>query len=72
VLLQVSWKEVEGDPTGGVHLSVEGREEAIPFRVKTMLGHGPVLRLGRKVCPGLLYIFLFSFHFLIYFITFAN
>jgi hypothetical protein len=33
VLRRVSWLEVDGDPIGGAHLSVEEREGRIPFRV---------------------------------------
>jgi hypothetical protein len=38
VLLQVSWTEVEGDPIGGVHLSVGERGAADTLSGKAGMG----------------------------------
>jgi hypothetical protein len=76
-LLQVSWTEVEGDPTGGAHLPVEGRGQR-----RTLLGGldaGPrdPSGAGPKVTPAAFSYFLYSFSFsfsvfLIYFVPFAK
>jgi hypothetical protein len=77
VLLQVSWTEVDGNPTGGAHLSAEGGEGDDTLSGGGNAGPGPKAGLGRLVPCGLFYIFFcvlffFFFCFLIYFISFAN
>jgi hypothetical protein len=64
-LVQDSWTEVDGDPTGGAHLSMDEREGEDTLSGFVQLGLGPDSRLGR-IGPlrPLLYFFCFFFLFL--------
>jgi hypothetical protein len=62
-LVQGSWTEVDGDPTGGAHLSVDEREGDYTLSGFVRLGLGPDSRLGRigPLRPLLYFFVSFSF-----------
>jgi hypothetical protein len=57
-LIQDSWTEVDGDPIGGAHLSVDEREGE-----DTLSGF---VRLGQISSPGLFSFSLFPFPFVLF------
>jgi hypothetical protein len=65
-LVQDSWTEVDGDPTGGAHLSVDEREgeDTLSGFVRLVLGLDS--RLGRIGSPGLFSFSLFPFPFVLF------
>jgi hypothetical protein len=59
--------EVDGDPTGGAHLSVDEREGEDTLSGFVRVGLGPDSRLGRiGPLQPLLYFFCFFFFFLFF------
>jgi hypothetical protein len=56
-LLQVSWTEEEGDPTGGVHLSVGERGAAGTVSGKAEMGRGRIRGWAVSVPPACFPIF---------------